>query len=141
MNTSIADELECDARVQKRAQWEAFDFTLLGEGRVEVQNQSYGSVDAEEHTYVVEVEEGQPTVCSCPYAEYHDGACKHQVAVAGSAAVLTAATESRRTSVATDEGKGESLEEDACPNGDPRCGGPDGDDLPCFACYELEGTA
>lgn len=26
-------------------------------------------------------------------------------------------------------------ERDTCLNGDPRCEGPDSDDLPCFACY------
>lgn len=27
---------------------------------------------------------------------------------------------------------------DACPNGDVRCNGPNGEDLPCFACFEVE---
>jgi len=27
---------------------------------------------------------------------------------------------------------------DACPNGDTRCDGPEGDDLPCFACFEVD---
>ena len=26
---------------------------------------------------------------------------------------------------------------DACPNGDDRCDGPDGDGLPCFDCYQI----
>lgn len=31
--------------------------------------------------------------------------------------------------------------ESACPNGDPRCNGPDGVGLECFACYEPEGSS
>lgn len=29
----------------------------------------------------------------------------------------------------------------ACPNGDPRCGGPEADELPCFECYRQRGEA
>jgi predicted nucleic acid-binding Zn finger protein len=31
----------------------------------------------------------------------------------------------------------ESEDSEACPNGDARCNGPDGDGLPCFPCFEV----
>jgi len=31
-------------------------------------------------------------------------------------------------------------EPDTCPNGDPYCDGPEGDDLPCFDCFGQEVT-
>jgi len=123
MSKSATNRLECDEQVRKRAQWEAFAFTLLGEGRVEVRNESYPDEGADDHTYVVEVEDGEPTSCSCPYAEYHDGLCKHQVAVGIRAPVI------------------ESVRDGACPNGDPQCGGPEADELPCFECYKQWGEA
>lgn len=125
MSKSATDQLECDEQVRKRAQWEAFEFTLLGEGKVEVRNESYPDEGADDHTYVVEVEDGEPTNCSCPYGEYNNSACKHQVTVGIHAPVIGAVRE----------------REEACPNGDPRCGGPDADELPCFECYQQRGEA
>lgn len=29
-------------------------------------------------------------------------------------------------------------EDQTCPNGEERCGGPDGDDLPCVQCFDPE---
>lgn len=142
MSKSAIDRLEVDAQVQKRAQWEAFEFTLLGEGQVEVANHSYPDEEVWEHTYIVEVEGGYPVNCSCPYAEYHDGDCKHMAAVGIREPLIEAATASEDRRLAADGGTITSAavsnkEPDTCPNGDPRCGGPDGEDLPCFDCYRV----
>jgi len=32
-------------------------------------------------------------------------------------------------------------EHEPCPNGDPLCDGPDGEDLPCFPCFRTRGGA
>jgi hypothetical protein len=90
MSISVLEALECDEQVQKRAQWEAFNFTVLGEGDVEVVNASHE--DPEDHTYTVHVESGIPSDCTCPAWEYQPGACKHMLAVAIREPVLEAAT-------------------------------------------------
>ena len=123
MSKSATNRLECDEQVRKRAQWEALAFTLIGEGRIEVRNESYSKESVDDHTHVVEVEDGEPTSCICPYAEHHDSPCKHQVAVAIRVPVI------------------ESVCEGTCPNGDPRCNGPEADELPCFECYQQRGEA
>jgi hypothetical protein len=76
----------------KRAQWEAFDFELLEVGAVRVTNNSHA--DPDEHTYTidVDVDTGRAVSCSCPADEYHDGPCKHRVAVENTPAVLAAAS-------------------------------------------------
>ena len=91
MSKSVLEVLDADEQVEKRAQWEAFEFSLLGEGDVEVVNGSHE--DADEHTYTVHVEGGIPSDCSCPAWEFQPGACKHMVAVAIREPVLEAATE------------------------------------------------
>jgi len=80
MSNSTLEVLEYDEQISKRAQWEAFEFTVLGEGDVEVVNGSHDN--PEEHRYTVHVEGGIPSDCTCPTWKYQDGACKHMVAVA-----------------------------------------------------------
>jgi hypothetical protein len=47
------------------------------------------------------------------------------------------ATAAKRTARLTDFCDDDStVEADTCPNGDEWCDGPDGDDLPCFACFD-----
>lgn len=48
-----ADLLDVNATTAKRAQWEAFEFTIIGEGDIEVVNGSHE--EPEEHTYTVHV--------------------------------------------------------------------------------------
>ena len=138
MTESAFERLDVDAKVRKRAEWEAFEFTLLGDGRIEVVNQSYADSDAVDHTYQVEVKNGVPESCTCPYAEYHDGDCKHMVAVAIRRPLIDSATVSDETPLATDGGVqvGESAQTE-CPNGSTRCEGREGDVRPCFQ-YNLE---
>ena len=129
MSKSVIETLDADEQVQKRAQWEAFEFTVLGDGDVEVVNDSHG--DADNHTYTVHVEGGIPSDCTCPAWEYQPGACKHMVAVAIRESVLDAA--SREQPVRADGGvtlaeftTGDT-DEDGC-----WC---DDHDFPCFDCY------
>ncbi len=88
--SEVVDVLSPDAETAKRAEWEAFEFTLLGDGEIEVVNTSHE--EPEEHTYTVHVEGGIPSDCTCPAFEYREGSCKHQVAVAIREPVLEAAT-------------------------------------------------
>jgi len=73
------EQLEFPTRVAKRAQYEAFEFTLT-DGGVVVRNGSHP--DPSEHEYRVDVDEGLPTTCECPADDQYEGACKHRVAVA-----------------------------------------------------------
>ncbi|WP_152041159.1 SWIM zinc finger family protein [Salinigranum salinum] len=71
--------LEFTSRIRKRAQYEAFEFSLVPEGLL-VRNESYA--DPENHEYRVTVEDGVPVACTCPADARFEGACKHRVAVA-----------------------------------------------------------
>ena len=73
------EHLTFSTRVAKRAQYEAFEFTLT-DGGVVVRNGSHP--DPSDHEYRVTVEGGLPTHCECPADEQYEGACKHRVAVA-----------------------------------------------------------
>ncbi|MFC6974795.1 SWIM zinc finger family protein [Halomicroarcula sp. GCM10025709] len=75
-------------RVAKRAQYEAFEFTIVPEG-VRVRNGSHAN--PEEHEYLVTIDEGLPQTCTCPADARFDGACKHRVGVAIRAPILDAA--------------------------------------------------
>ena len=52
-------------KAELRANWEGFEFRVPAEGRVRVENVSYGA-DSDEHVYVVSVEAGIPFDCTCP---------------------------------------------------------------------------
>ena len=81
---------EYSDRVAKRAQWESFEFSLGGPGYIKVRNLSYGEAEAGDHTYIVQVEAGKTTECTCPADEYNAGPCKHRVAVESDEALLSA---------------------------------------------------
>lgn len=100
MTNDALTALNADATTTKRAQYEAFEFTVDGPD-VHVRNGSYGA-DADDHEYTVHVESGIPSDCTCPAFEHRDGACKHMVAVAIREPVLEAATD---PDVATDGGE------------------------------------
>jgi len=134
--TDVVDVLDADVATEKRAQWEAFSFRLLGDGDVEVTNGSHE--DADDHTYTVHVESGIPSDCSCPAFEYQPGACKHMVGVAIREPVLEAA--SREQSIRADGGV--TLEEFGADDRDDDrpedcdCGEwNDGLGLCCWPCY------
>lgn len=134
MSKSVLEVLECDEQVQKRAQWEAFSFALLGDGDVEVTNGSHE--DADEHTYTVHVEGGIPSDCSCPAWEYQPGACKHMVATAIREPVIEAVTEDqpvRADGGVTLDSFGADDRDDDRPE-DCDCS-PLFEDLACWPCY------
>jgi len=138
MSKSALEVLDADEQVQKRAQWEAFEFTVLGDGGVEVVNGSHA--DADDHTYTVHVVGDIPSDCTCPAWEFQPGACKHMVAVAIRDPVLDAATDA--PTARTDGGTAVDVatETDTDTDGDRPddcdCGDWNhGLDLPCWPCY------
>ena len=131
--SEVLDLLDADTMVEKRASWEAFEFTILEGGDVEVVNGSHDEPD--EHTYTVHVEGDIPSDCTCPAWEFQRGACKHMVSVAIRESVLEAV--SAEPTVKADGGV--TVEADTTDDADDR---PDDcdctplmDDLPCWPCY------
>jgi hypothetical protein len=131
--SEVLELLDADSKSVKRAQWEAFEFTLLGDGDVEVVNTSHEEPD--EHTYTVHVEGGIPSDCTCPAWEYQNGACKHMMSVAIREPLLEAVN--AEPTVKADGGvtveAGESDHSDKRPD-DCDCT-PLMEDLPCWPRY------
>lgn len=71
--------LDPSNRVRKRAQYEAFAFSLQA-GDVRVRNESH--LDPAKHEYRVAVVDGLPVSCTCPADKTAEDPCKHRVAVA-----------------------------------------------------------
>jgi len=156
----IVQELNFSARTAKRASWEAFEFSVEGPYLVRVTNASYG-FEKEDHSYLVGIEPRNsllvPSECDCKADLYNESDCKHKLALVagGGALVLNAAAEAETDTtpfrvlnadsvttgadmLQTDGGasvNGDNPE--TCANGDPRCNGPDSDELPCFGCFEV----
>lgn len=86
---------EAAAAKKSRAQWEAFEYRVPVPGRVRIENTSYGDKSTE-HVYVVTIEVGAATSCTCPSDEHHPGRCKHRIAVENQPAVLAAANTEER---------------------------------------------
>ena len=132
--TDVVDVLDADVATEKRAQWEAFEFALLGDGDVEVKNGSHE--DADDHSYTVHVESGIPSDCTCPAWEYQPGVCKHMVAVAIREPVLEAATEDQQVradgGVTLEEFGADDRDEDRPEDCD--CS-PHFEGLACWPCY------
>ena len=108
-------------KAELRANWEAFEFRVPIEGRVRVENVSYGA-DSDEHIYVVSVEAGIPFDCTCPAWEYHnpEGGCKHMQAVENQPVVTRAASTTTDHQVATDGGTQPAVPTDAADADDTR---------------------
>ena len=87
--------LQTNRRTIKRAQYEAFEFSLTRRG-VLVRNASHATPS--DHEYLVTIENELPTTCECPADEHAEGACKHRVAVAIRRPVLDAAIAAQRVS-------------------------------------------
>lgn len=87
--TNALSRLSTTNRIIKRAQYEAFEFTLAT-GGVRVRNGSHATPG--DHEYLVRIEAGIPASCGCPADEHYEWACKHRFAVAIRTPVLTAAT-------------------------------------------------
>lgn len=158
----IVEQLSFGAKTSKRVVWEAWDFTVEGPYQVRVTNASWG-FQKDDHSYVVGVKERDglvmPAECGCKadrFREEYD--CKHKVALAtvGGPTVLNAATAFEDTATTLSDSSPQNVttakeklhtdggtvttddESETCPNGDAQCDGPEGDGLPCFACYEGE---
>jgi len=82
-------QLEYTTYVLRRAQYEAFAFSLTDEG-ILVRNESHANPG--EHEYHVTVDDGLPVSCQCPADERFDHACKHRVAIAIRPTILETAT-------------------------------------------------
>ena len=141
MCTNAIDALQFDASTAKRAQYEAFDFELDAPGLVTVRNESHENAD--EHSYRVNIENGVPVACECPSDMYHEGACKHRVAVAIREPVLEAASEyenNQEPEVVTDGGttiEHSTVSEQQAESRPVDCDClPTFENLPCWPCYQ-----
>ena len=119
-------QLEVTTRSVKRAQYEAFEFQILGDD-VLVRNESHATPS--EHEYRVTVTNGVPVACECPADERFDTACKHRIAVAIRTPVLDAV---RTKQLAADGGVGVDEREKEVPE-DCDCAALS-DDFPCWEC-------
>ena len=86
------DATEQCRRDELRARFEGFEFRVPAEGRVLVTNVSYGETEADEHRYVVTVENGVAWSCTCPHHKHRSARCKHIRATETRDAVLLAAS-------------------------------------------------
>ncbi|WP_435196347.1 SWIM zinc finger family protein [Natronomonas sp. EA1] len=124
----------------KRAQYEAFSFTVLEEG-VLVRNGSYTNPD--DHEYLVSIRDGIPTRCTCPADRTYAPACKHRLAVAIRKPVLDAATQSASRQPVTDGGSRALPQDESEPAEElPEwcdCAELSGG-FPCWECYSRGGS-
>ena len=132
MSHTLTDKLEPTNRVLKRAQYEAFAFSLIN-GNVRVRNESH--LDPSKHEYQVTVVNGVPVTCECPADATYDGPCKHRVAVAIRPDILEVATRMRLVA----DGGGTAIDNRSSEQSDSadseQCDCDDLDkDLPCWDC-------
>ncbi|QLH81378.1 SWIM zinc finger family protein [Halosimplex pelagicum] len=126
-------QLEFTSPVAKRAQYEAFEFTLVS-GAVQIRNGSHEHPS--EHEYLVRIDDGVPASCTCLADEHYEGACKHRVAVAIRRPLVDAiATKTDPKVVAPDGGRidtqADSGESGSVPDREcSECL----DDFPCWEC-------
>jgi hypothetical protein len=125
------DDLDPTQRVLKRAQYEAFTFSLLG-GDVLVRNESH--LVPTDHEYRVTIVDGVPATCQCPADRRYDGPCKHRVAIAIRPCILDLAT---TVQLLTDGGPATSdTSSERSDEAEPHqcnCGNLH-DDFPCWEC-------
>ena len=128
-------QLDTTSSVRKRAQYEAFEFTIH-ERSVLVRNASYA--DPENHEYRVTISEGLPASCECPADAKYEGACKHRVAVAIRRPILDAVAHQQlvadggpqtKPNATDDPETGQKPKEQDCNCADL------GDGFPCWECY------
>ncbi|WP_267644111.1 SWIM zinc finger family protein [Haloarchaeobius amylolyticus] len=135
MSTNPLSKLKYLTRVGKRAQYEAFEFELTPAG-VRIRNCSHANPS--EHEYLVTVDDGVPSSCTCPANANYDGACKHRIAVAIRQPVLESATQNqlvadggtRPAKSSVDSEDSSSLEDCDCDSLT--------DGFPCWPCYRDE---
>jgi hypothetical protein len=135
MARALLERLDPTDRVLKRAQYEAFEFSLL-DGDVRVRNESHQN--PANHEYRVTVVDGVPASCDCPADAAYDGPCKHRVAVAIRPRILDIITKMRAV---TDGGVAPSDEDVADQSDDANTTQCDCDELPDdFPCWECVRT-
>jgi len=133
MPSHALTDLDPTNRVLKRAQYEAFAFSLL-DGDVVVRNDSHPN--PADHEYRVHIDDGVPVNCECPADEY-EGPCKHRVAVAIRTRILELAVQMRDVAN-TGRPDGEQIDTQAADSSPPQC---DCDSLPGdFPCWECVRT-
>jgi len=128
---------------EKRAEYEQFNMVVLneeGSGYVNIRNSSYSNGN---HTYSVEVSDGETVGCSCPHHQHRDAHCKHQVAVEQSPIVLSSVAATQVGRVATDGGQDESEESD---REETECHHTTDDPNDCLICelqekYDVDGSS
>jgi len=132
MTRPLFERLDPPDRVLKRAQYEAFEFSLL-DSDVRVRNGSHQN--PADHEYRVTVVDGVPATCDCPADTAYDGPCKHRVAVAIRPRILDIATKMRAVADGggtTDNGGVTDHSDDADTT---QCDCPElPDDFPCWEC-------
>jgi hypothetical protein len=90
MTQTVLEKLNPTDRVLKRAQYEAFAFSLY-DGDVLIRNGSH--LHPTDHEYRVAVVDDVPVSCECPADERFEGPCKHRTAVAIRPTILDIATQ------------------------------------------------
>ena len=128
----LVGDLDPTNRVLKRAQYEAFAFSLL-DGDVRVRNESHQ--DPANHEYRVTIVDGVPAACECPADEMYETPCKHRVAVAIRPQILHIAAKMQAvadggTATSSDQAHGHS---DSPDKGSCDCDELSGK-LPCWEC-------
>jgi hypothetical protein len=129
-NPHPLSQLDPSKRILKRAQYEAFAFSLLG-GDVLVRNESHAN--PENHEYRVTIENGLPMSCECPADEHTEEACKHRVGVAIRPSIIESANEMQALTdggIEANHSPGDSLEDEA-PH--PGCAHLS-KEIPCWEC-------
>ncbi|MDS0300967.1 SWIM zinc finger domain-containing protein [Halogeometricum sp. S1BR25-6] len=127
MDQLLPADFEPTSRVLKRAQYEAFAFSVL-DGDIRVRNESHEN--PANHEYRVSVVDGIPATCECPADAAYEGPCKHRVAIAIRSRILELVT---KVQVVADGGttandRCEPAESDQCD-----CDKLD-DEFPCWNC-------
>jgi hypothetical protein len=137
MPDHVLTKLPVSNRFLTRAQYEEFSFTATAEG-VYVRNLSHAN--PREHEYLVIVDDGVPSRCTCPADHRFEAACKHRLAVAIRKPVLDAAIQMSSPPAVADGGTTSPTEDstdDVAPVGPPAscdCADLTGD-FPCWECY------
>jgi len=132
MSEDLFATLDPPYRVLKRAQYEAFAFSLV-EGGVYVRNESH--LHPEDHEYRVTVTDGIPTSCECPADAGYDWPCKHRVAVAVRPRLLEIVTTMQAVATAGDVAALGRPFDGATGSNDSACDCADlPDDFPCWEC-------
>lgn len=138
--TTPLSQLQVTTRTIKRAQYEAFEFSLVPNG-VCVRNTSHAN--PENHEYTVRVHDGLPTACTCPADTNYPSACKHRIAVAIRRPLLNALAQQQ---LLTDGGPQLSTPDEAQtvdeskPEEECDCADLSGD-LPCWECFRKQRQA